>query len=195
MRYSSQHKAKTRVRLLKSAAVVAKRSGLAAASVDRNATSAGITGGALYSHFPSKDELFASLVAQEIESSMLTRLTRTGDLTKEKLLVGLKQYLSMGHSVNVGGGCPIPSLRADISRADESVKQNFEAWLIDLHHSWSETLGSSSEAWAVIAQCTGALLLARMLAGDDAKQKVLGGNYESLASRLEGAIYKAERFS
>ncbi|WP_315263242.1 TetR/AcrR family transcriptional regulator [Pseudomonas fragi] len=195
MRYSSQHKAETRVRLLKSAAVVAKRSGLAAASVDRIATSAGITGGALYSHFPSKDELFASLVAQEIESCMLTRLTRTGDLTKERLLVGLKQYLSIDHSVNVEGGCPIPSLGTDISRANESVKQDFEAWLIELHHSWTETLGSSSEAWAVIAQCTGAILLARMLAGNDAKQKVLDGSYKSLASRLEGAFYKAEQLS
>lgn len=191
MRYSSQHKAETRVRLLKSAAGVAKRSGLAAASIDRIATSAGITGGALYSHFPSKGELFASLVAQEIESSMLTRLTRTGDLTKEKLLAGLKQYLSVDHSVNVEGGCPIPSLGADISRADENVRQDFEAWLIDLHHSWAETLRSSSEAWAVIAQCTGAILLSRMLAGDDAKQKVLGGNYKSLASRLKVAPNKA----
>ncbi|WP_448682911.1 TetR/AcrR family transcriptional regulator [Pseudomonas nicosulfuronedens] len=178
---------------MKSAAVVAKRSGLVAASVDRIATSAGITGGALYSHFPSKGEMFASLVAQEIESSMLTRLTRTGDLTKERLLVGLKQYLSTDHAANVEGGCPIPSLGADISRADVNVKQNFEAWLIELHHSWSETLGSPADAWAVIAQCTGALLLTRMLAGDETKQKVLGENYKSLASRLEGSFYKAEQ--
>lgn len=78
MRYTSQHKAETRVRFLKSAAVVAKRSGLVAASVDRIATSAGITGGVLYSHFPSKGELFIALVAQEIESSMLIRLAYFG---------------------------------------------------------------------------------------------------------------------
>lgn len=53
MRYSAQHKTETRARLLKSAAVVAKRSGLAAASVDSIAASARITGGALYNHFPS----------------------------------------------------------------------------------------------------------------------------------------------
>lgn len=184
MRYSAQHKTETRARLLKSAAVVAKRSGLAAASVDSIAASARITGGALYNHFPSKQELFAALVAQEVESSMLTRLTHTGELPKEKLLAGLKQYLSMEHLQNVEGGCPIPALGADICRAGESVKLNLETWLIGLPRVWSETLGSSAEAWAVIAQCAGAILLARMLQDEDAQQKLLDGNYESLNSRL-----------
>ncbi|WP_137819450.1 TetR/AcrR family transcriptional regulator [Pseudomonas sp. 2FG] len=66
MRYSSQHKADTRARLLKSAAEAVKCSGLAAASVDSIAASAGTSGGALYHHFPSKHELFAPVIAQEV---------------------------------------------------------------------------------------------------------------------------------
>jgi len=56
-----QSRARTRERLLASAAVVFAREGYAGASVDRIAEEAGYSKGALYSNFASKDELFFEL--------------------------------------------------------------------------------------------------------------------------------------
>ena len=56
-----QSRARTRERLLASAAVVFAREGYAGASVDRIAEEAGYSKGALYSNFASKEELFFEL--------------------------------------------------------------------------------------------------------------------------------------
>lgn len=57
-----QSRARTRERLLASAAVVFTREGYAGASCDRIAEEAGYSKGALYSNFASKDVLFLELV-------------------------------------------------------------------------------------------------------------------------------------
>jgi AcrR family transcriptional regulator len=57
-----QSRARTRERLLASAAVVFTREGYGGASVDRIAEEAGYSKGAFYSNFGSKDELFLELV-------------------------------------------------------------------------------------------------------------------------------------
>lgn len=184
MRYAPQHKAETRERLLQSAAKAAKRSGLAAASVDSIAQDAGISGGGIYHHFPSKHELFAAAIAQDLERSLLTRLTRSPDLTVEKLHRGLKQYLTAAHADNVEGGCPVPALSVDLARAEASVKQNFELWMSELHSTWTTVLGDPSLAWGVLSQSVGALMIARIMDPGSARQDVLSGNLMDLRDRL-----------
>ncbi len=56
-----QSRARTRERLLVSAAVVFTREGYAGASIDRIAEEAGYSKGAMYSNFASKDELFFAM--------------------------------------------------------------------------------------------------------------------------------------
>lgn len=58
----SEAKARTRGRLLAAAAEVFAEQGFAGASVDRIASRAGHTVGALYSHFSGKDDLFLTLL-------------------------------------------------------------------------------------------------------------------------------------
>ncbi len=184
MRYTPQHKAETRARLLQSAAKAAKRSGIAAASVDSIAQDAGISGGGIYHHFTSKHELFAEAIAQDLERSLLTRLTRSPSLTVDKLLSGLGQYLTAEHVENIEGGCPIPALSADLARAEVPVKQNFELWMSELHNAWTEVLGDPSLAWGVLSQSVGALMLARLMGPGGARQDVLSGNLMDLRDRL-----------
>ncbi|HBN9788244.1 TPA: TetR/AcrR family transcriptional regulator [Pseudomonas aeruginosa] len=184
MRYSSEQKAETRSRLLSSAAKATKRAGLVSASVDAIAAAAGITGAGVYHHFPSKQDLFAAVVAQELESSLLTRLSRSPDFDIDELLTGLGQYLSAEHLRNVEGGCPVPAMCVDIAHADEPVKQGFETWMEELHRSWAEVLGSSSLARGAISQCIGALLIARMMSGEELQQQVLHENLLDLRDRL-----------
>ncbi|WP_213908394.1 TetR/AcrR family transcriptional regulator [Stutzerimonas nitrititolerans] len=184
MRYTPQHKAETRARLLRSAARAAKCSGLAAASVDGIAADAGISGGGVYHHFASKQELFAAAIVQDLESSLLMRLTRSPELTAEQLQQGLSRYLSVEHAENVEGGCPVPPLCADLSRGDSAVRLGFEAWITELHQTWSVVLGSSPLAWGAICQSIGALLIARALESQDTREEVLSENLADLSCRL-----------
>lgn len=73
MRHTPQHKAETRARLLQSAAKAAKRSGIAAASVDRIAQDAGISGGGISPKFALCDYLAPVLSYSRLALSSLRR--------------------------------------------------------------------------------------------------------------------------
>src|SRR3954451_11867857 len=62
MRYPADQKQKTRQRILEAAAVVFRREGLQAGSVDKVMGEAGLTAGGFYAHFASKEALFTEML-------------------------------------------------------------------------------------------------------------------------------------
>lgn len=183
MRYSANHKLETREKLLQSSAVSAKKSGFATVGVDGLMKAIGLSGGAFYSHFSSKDELFASIVEQELRQS----LERLGaDQDRDKLERCLKQYLSMSHVEHPETGCALPALGAEIARSDVMIRQQAERWICKLQENWAQVLGSDSLAWAILSQCIGALVVARMLATPELQRKVLKSSYEEIGHQIAG---------
>ena len=173
VRYSTEHKEQTRQKLVQSSGSIAKQGGFSATGVAGLMKAIGLTGGAFYNHFPSKDDLFTEIVRQELSHSFINLRAQSGELTRDKLQRCLDQYLSLAHVDNPETGCAIPALGAEIARADVSVREEAEHWLKVLHHAWAATLGDEALAWAILCQCVGALLVARMLATDDTRQTVL----------------------
>ena len=66
-----QKKAQTRERLLDAATQVFANKGYAAASLDEIAEEAGLTKGAVYSNFDSKDDLFVTLLEERVDPRMI----------------------------------------------------------------------------------------------------------------------------
>jgi AcrR family transcriptional regulator len=132
----------------------------------------GLTGGAFYNHFPSKDALFTEVVRQELCNSPLARLAEQG-ASRERLARCLQQYLSLAHLHNAEGGCPLPPLGVEIARAEQPVREEAEHWLVTLHGAWSQTLEDSELAWVLISQCVGAVMVGRMLASEQVQQQLL----------------------
>ncbi|HSC83397.1 MAG TPA: TetR/AcrR family transcriptional regulator [Pseudomonas sp.] len=188
MRYSTSHKAETRERLLLSSGAIAKHGGFASTGVDGLMKAIGLTGGAFYSHFPSKDALFSAIVERELSHS-LQRLGETEDFSRDKLRRCLDKYLSMAHVQHADSGCAIPTLGAEIARADIAVREQAEHWLVRLQQAWAEILGDAQLAWATLAQCVGALVVARMLATPQRQEEVLDASKallgDALSSRAE----------
>lgn len=182
MRYSSSHKQETRQRLVESSGAIAKRGGFATTGVDGLMKAIGLTGGAFYSHFPSKNDLFTEVVRRELSQSPI--LTREGGLNRQKLERCLDRYLSLAHLHNPEAGCAIPALGAEIARADVQVREEAEHWLCALQQAWAIALGDDQLAWALIAQCVGALVVARMLASEDTQRQVLDASRSVLHTAL-----------
>ena len=65
-----EKKAETRARLLDAAAKVFARRGLTAASLDEIAEEAGLTKGAVYSNFESKDDLIEALLEERVDKPL-----------------------------------------------------------------------------------------------------------------------------
>ncbi|TVT82886.1 TetR/AcrR family transcriptional regulator [Pseudomonas sp. H3(2019)] len=185
MRYSASHKLETRQKLLESSSVSAKKEGFCTVGVDGLMKAIGLSGGAFYSHFSSKDELFSSIVERELCQS-LERLSGNGEPSRAMLERCLKHYLSMAHAEHPESGCALPTLGAEIARSDIAVRQQAEQWICRLQESWARILESDSLAWAILSQCVGALVVARMLVSADVQRSVLQSSYEEIGRQIAG---------
>ena len=183
MRYSASHKLETREKLLQSSALSAKRSGFSTVGVDGLMKAIGLSGAAFYSHFSSKNELFTAIVERELCQS-LERLGGQGAQDRERLERCLKQYLSMAHVEQPESGCALPTLGAEIARSDDQVREQAELWICRLQASWAQILESDSLAWAILSQCVGALVVARMLVTPDIQRTVLKSSHEEIGRQL-----------
>ncbi|SDI35454.1 TetR/AcrR family transcriptional regulator [Pseudomonas panipatensis] len=187
MRYSASHKEETRQRLLDSSGAIAKRDGFSSVGVDALMKAVGLTGGAFYNHFSSKGELFAAIVQRELTQSA-ERLGKASEtFSRERLQRCLQRYLSQAHVDNVEGGCAIPALGAEIARADVAVRESTEEALLALQRVWAQLLDSDQEAWALLSQCVGALLLARMSASEETRQAIVDSSLAFLLRHLDEA--------
>ncbi|MHA3737552.1 TetR/AcrR family transcriptional regulator [Pseudomonas sp. Eth.TT006] len=183
MRYSAGHKLETREKLLNSSALSAKRCGFSTLGVDGLMKAIGLSGAAFYSHFSSKDALFTAIVERELCQS-LERLGGRGEQDRGRLERCLKQYLSLAHVEQPESGCALPTLGAEIARSDDQVREQAELWICRLQASWAQVLQSDSLAWAILAQCVGALVVARMLATPEIQQRVLKSSQEEIGRQL-----------
>ena len=183
MRYSANHKMETREKLLESSSHSAKSAGFATVGVDGLMKAIGLSGGAFYSHFSSKDELFGAIVERELSQS-LERLSGNGELSRARLERCLKHYLSMSHVEQAADGCALPALGAEIARADIEVRQQAEQWICRLHENWASILESDTLAWAILSQCVGALVVARMLVNPQIQQQVLQSSYVEIGRQI-----------
>ncbi|MDT4882218.1 hypothetical protein FQZ97_1181490 [compost metagenome] len=100
-------------------------------------------------------------------------MARGDGFSRDKLERCLSRYLSMVHLQNADTGCAIPALGAEIARADLKVREEAEHWMLQLQRAWAEILEDGELAWALISQCVGALVVARMLAREETQAEVL----------------------
>jgi AcrR family transcriptional regulator len=176
MRYPSTHKQETRDKLLDSSRQIAKKGGFETTGVDSLMSAIGLTGGAFYSHFGSKAELFAALIEREMDNSS-QMLAGDDESAADHVAKCLRSYLSTYHALHPESGCALPTLGPEITRAGPQVRATVERSLKKLQRSWSERLeGDDDRAWGLIAQCVGAILLARVVESERTRQEILASS-------------------
>lgn len=175
MRYSSTHKQQTREKLLDSSRAIAKKDGFGTTGVDALMSAIGLTGGAFYSHFGSKADLFAQLIAREVELST-DMLAGDENSPPDHVSKRIRSYLSTYHALHPEDGCVLPTLGPEIARSSPQVKANVEAMLKRLQRSWASRLDDNDSGWALIAQCVGAILLARVVESERTRQEILASS-------------------
>ncbi len=70
-RYDQEHKDATRRRIIEAAGRRLKRDGIDGSGIATLMADAGLTNGAFYAHFTSKDDLVASVVQEELPDGRL----------------------------------------------------------------------------------------------------------------------------
>lgn len=196
MRYDSDHKAGSRSRILKAASQQLRAKGTQKVSVADVMSDAGLTHGAFYAHFHSKDALIAEAVS-EMFTDVGERLgglsdlsAREGDDLRAALRTFLEGYLSPSHRDRPDRGCPLPALAADIGRTDARTRDNFSAGLTQMTGRIEDALARlrranpEADARTLVAQMVGAVSLARALGPGAQSDAILRDCFNSIVEKL-----------
>lgn len=187
MRYPQERKEQARRRLVEGGARLAKKRGFAGAGVDDLAAAAGVTSGSVYKNFGGKSELLAAIIEAELGRSA-ARFASVPVGKRAKLDRALAAYLSPQHVGHPELGCALPSLAADVARADSEVKAAFEDGLLAVHAAVKRHMQSDDAAWALIAQSVGAVALARAMQDEVLQQKLLRSVKRSARALVDGIV-------
>jgi len=128
---------------------------------------AGLTQGAFYKQFASKDDLAAQASRRALESAFGRWSAAAHANPKDPLGAVIAFYLSMAHREERGDGCPVVALGSDAARQGVHVKASFEAGIkkyLEMLGGWiGEPDGgdSSGKAMAILSTMVGALVLSR----------------------------------
>ncbi|MEU9663936.1 TetR/AcrR family transcriptional regulator [Streptomyces chartreusis] len=122
-RYPSAHKEVTRQRILEKAGRRFKEDGIDGSGISTLMSDAGLTSGAFYAHFESKNDLVASVVAEELRTQEARYDTMLGSSTSLEDLV--REYLSPEHRDHPGSGCPSAALLDEIGRCGDATRQAY----------------------------------------------------------------------
>jgi TetR/AcrR family transcriptional regulator, transcriptional repressor for nem operon len=130
MRYSKDHKQATRQRIVEAAGRRFKEDGIDGAGLATVMSDAGLTNGAFYAHFKSKEDLVASVLADQLrdqhDSLDAEPFARTG------LEAFIRAYLSPQHRGACAEGCPSAALLDEIVRRPAATKRVFTDELMAL---------------------------------------------------------------
>ena len=128
MRYGTEHKQATRRRIIETAGRRLKRDGIDGSGVATLMADAGLTNGAFYAHFASKDNLVADAVAEQLRGQR--EHYSTGPSGRDGVELMVREYLSAAHRDNPQDGCPSAALLAEIGRSGEATKRAYTEGLL-----------------------------------------------------------------
>ena len=176
-RYGKAHKQATRRRIIEAAGGRLKRDGIPGSGIATLMADVGLTNGAFYAHFDSKEDLVARAVAEQL------REQRESFSAQPPGRAGLEQivraYLSVEHRDNPESGCPSAALLDEIGRSPDAIKRAYTDGLLVVIDDIATRLASDDPNWArtktlsVFAMMVGTLQVSRALANRQLADEVL----------------------
>jgi len=144
MRYSTEHKEQSRTRIIEAARQLFRRRGFDGASIDQVMSQAGLTRGAFYAHFESKDDLVAQVL--DIEAGLTSSLHDAAGSSEPRTaaLQSLALYLDPAQRQDNATGCPLIAHPVDAVRGDISRKEGYTRRLRSLVDSLETTVGGTN---------------------------------------------------
>jgi TetR/AcrR family transcriptional repressor of nem operon len=145
---------------------------------------AGLTQGAFYKQFESKEDLAAQASRRALESASQRWSAAIAENPDDPLGAVIAFYLSAGHREEKLDGCPVVALGSDAARQGAGVKAAFEegikAYLEVLSPLLPETDGKDTNGRAMVALSTmvGAMTLSRAVNDPNLAQAFLNAAVE-----------------
>jgi TetR/AcrR family transcriptional repressor of nem operon len=175
--YSQADKARSRERILDATARQISEHGLDSVSVADSMQSAGLTKGAFYAHFASRE----AMIAEAADRVMQHGQARIDDLFRAKKKPTVAEiadvWLDPKHIENLGDGCGICALAGEARYAGPEVRQVIAGHVEKNVEQIAQALGggraSTARATAILTAIVGAVNMARAVGNPELAQMIL----------------------
>ena len=190
-RYNKEHKEATRRRIIETAGRRFKQDGIDGSGIATLMADAGLTNGAFYAHFESKDDLVATVVGDEVGRQASDFAELPSGLPG--LDAFISWYLSREHREHREAGCPSAALLDEIGRCDKDTKRAYtkgaKAILdeICVRLRPEDPESARGTALALYAMMVGTMQLARALSDRKLSDAVLEEGIRSARAMLGAA--------
>ncbi|RWM76133.1 MAG: TetR/AcrR family transcriptional regulator [Mesorhizobium sp.] len=145
---------------------------------------AGLTQGAFYKQFASKDDLAAQAARRAMESAFHRWSAAAAANPEDPLGAVIAFYLSMDHRADRMDGCPVVALGSDAARQGADVKASFEAGVREYLEMLGNWVGDGEEpsgkAMAILSTMVGAVVLSRAVNDERLSKRFLQAAAESV---------------
>jgi TetR/AcrR family transcriptional repressor of nem operon len=189
MRYSKDHKQATRQRIVEAAGRRFKRDGIDGSGVATVMSDAGLTNGAFYGHFDSKEDLVEHVLADQLRGQRQSFEDEPSD--RAGLEAFIRAYLSPEHRDKCAEGCPSAAMVDEIVRRPAATKRVFTDGLTRTMDEIASRLdpahaeGARTDALALFGFMLGTLQLARALTDRELSDRLLAQGVDTALKLLD----------
>jgi TetR/AcrR family transcriptional repressor of nem operon len=189
VRYSKDHKQATRGRILEAAGRRFKQDGIDGSGVATVMSDAGLTNGAFYAHFKSKEDLVANVLADQLRAQRKSLDDQPSD--RAGLEAFVRAYLSLEHRDLFADGCPSAALLDEIARRPSETRDVFTDEVMEVVDDIAARLeptdieAARANALTVLGLMVGTLQLAMALTDRDLSDRLLARGLETALKLLD----------
>ena len=180
MRYRPEHKIEIHQKIVKDASRRVRAEGLNGAAVAAVMRDTGLTHGGFYKHFENKDDLLVQSLREafrEIKETLVRAAEQAPSGEAWKAIV--KTYLRPEMCDRPEHGCPLAALSPELARADERMKPQIVAELVNYRNRMvpfmpgRRTVDKERAFFAIFSTMIGAIEIARMIPDPATREIVL----------------------
>jgi TetR/AcrR family transcriptional repressor of nem operon len=189
MRYGKDQKQATRQRIVEAAGRRFKQDGIDGAGVAAVMSDAGLTNGAFYGHFSSKEDLVANVLGDQLRAQRQSLDSEPSD--RAGLEAFVRSYLSPQHRDQCADGCPSAALLDEIVRRPAATRQVFTDELMGVIDDIAARLdptdveAARTDALTLFGLMVGTLQLARALTDRDLSDQLLAQGMDTALKLLD----------
>ena len=191
MRYDTEHKQRTREKVVHEAANAIRVHGPDKIGIADLMSKVGLTHGGFYAHFKSKDDLVAEAITQMFEDRLeFLRKCLAGVEPAEGLARYIDLYLGTRHRDRRENGCPATILTGDIARMPPVARKCFEVGIQRMIDTLTEILKTLQKpqpeilAVSVVTEMVGAMAIARAVSNADLSERILDAARTNVKGRI-----------
>ncbi|MHC8344675.1 TetR/AcrR family transcriptional regulator [Pseudomonas sp. RT6P73] len=170
MKISKEKSEANRAALVETASRLFREKGIDGVGVAEISKSAGLTHGALYAHFPSKEALAAEALAWSLEQGNAKLYTGTVD-GEPDLDRFLSEYLAVDNRDNYAEHCAMAASASEIGRQDAAISAKYTEGYMVLVRAFERRVAANNPdvdalatAMGIVAAMVGSLSVARATA-------------------------------